>query len=97
MASNLTTAVTSKGQVTIPVEVRRLLGLQRHDRVRFTVRDGEVFVERAHLSLEEAFAAVPPRYTNKDWKEIRQAVAEERVAAYLRKFPAGGKIGASDV
>lgn len=84
--ANLTTSLTSKGQVTIPVEIRRLLGLRPHDRVRFTVRDGQVFVERAHLSLEEAFAAVPPRYTNKDWSEIKREVAEEREEYYRRKY-----------
>ncbi len=28
--------VTSKGQITIPVEVRRLLGVQAGDHIRFT-------------------------------------------------------------
>lgn len=86
MTTNLTTSVTSKGQVTIPVAIRRLLGLRPRDRVRFTVRDGEVVVERAHLSLEEAFAAVPPHYTNKDWSEIKREVAEEREEYYRRKY-----------
>ncbi len=31
-------AVTSKGQATVPIEVRRLLGLKPHDRVAFIVR-----------------------------------------------------------
>ena len=30
-------AVTSKGQITIPAEVRRAMGLQHQDRVVFTV------------------------------------------------------------
>ena len=32
--------MTSKGQITIPVEVRKRLGLGHGDRVEFTVEDG---------------------------------------------------------
>ncbi|MDF1521530.1 MAG: AbrB/MazE/SpoVT family DNA-binding domain-containing protein [Trueperaceae bacterium] len=32
--------MTSKGQITIPVEVRKQLGLGRGDRVEFTLEDG---------------------------------------------------------
>ena len=32
--------MTSKGQVTIPVEVRKQLGLGQGDRVEFTLEDG---------------------------------------------------------
>ena len=39
--------ITSKGQVTVPVEVRRKLGLQRGDLVEFRERDGETTIVRA--------------------------------------------------
>jgi AbrB family looped-hinge helix DNA binding protein len=32
--------MTSKGQITIPVEVRKRLGLDQGDRVEFTLEDG---------------------------------------------------------
>ena len=32
--------MTSKGQVTIPIEVRRRLGLRQGDRIAFEVADG---------------------------------------------------------
>jgi AbrB family looped-hinge helix DNA binding protein len=39
-------AVTSKGQITIPIEVRKKLGLKAGDRVRFVVgADGEVILK----------------------------------------------------
>lgn len=37
-----TTTVTSKGQVTIPVEIRRLLGVRAHDKVAFLVEAHQV-------------------------------------------------------
>jgi AbrB family looped-hinge helix DNA binding protein len=40
-------AVTSKGRITIPVEVRRAMGLQPQDRVVFTVMPDGITVMRA--------------------------------------------------
>ena len=40
-------AVTSKGQITIPVEVRQALGLRARDRVVFTVMPDGTTVLRA--------------------------------------------------
>lgn len=35
-----TATMTSKGQITIPVDIRRRLGLKQGDRVAFEVTDG---------------------------------------------------------
>jgi AbrB family looped-hinge helix DNA binding protein len=40
-------AVTSKGQITIPADVRRAMGLQHQDRVVFTVMPDGTTVMRA--------------------------------------------------
>lgn len=37
--------VTSKGQVTIPVRIRRKLGIRANTRVDFVEKDGEVVLE----------------------------------------------------
>lgn len=39
--------VTSKGQVTIPIDIRDMLGIQPHTEVRFVVRKGIVVLEKA--------------------------------------------------
>ncbi len=39
--------ITSKGQVTIPVEMRKLAGLQPNMEVEFDFRDGELILRRA--------------------------------------------------
>jgi AbrB family looped-hinge helix DNA binding protein len=36
------TKVSSKGQVTVPIEIRRRLGVKSGDRVQFVVKQGEV-------------------------------------------------------
>lgn len=41
-----TAAITSKGQITIPIEVRRKLGLKPGDRVRFVESEnGEIILK----------------------------------------------------
>ncbi len=47
--------LTSKGQVTIPAEVRRRLGLHPGDRVGFVVDGDEVRLVRKENRIEAAF------------------------------------------
>ena len=42
--------MTSKGQVTVPVEIRRRLGLKQGDRVEFREYSGETIISRAAQS-----------------------------------------------
>jgi AbrB family looped-hinge helix DNA binding protein len=44
MTAMLRTRITSKGQVTIPIEARRQLDLQPGDELVFAVRDRELYV-----------------------------------------------------
>ena len=60
MNKPLTSRLTSKGQATIPVEVRRALQLKEGDKVVFEMKKGKVTVRRAEpidaawLKLSEA-------------------------------------------
>lgn len=42
----LVRSVTRKGQVTIPIKIRRLLGIEPHDRVTFHVEHDKVYLTR---------------------------------------------------
>jgi len=54
--------LTSKGQITIPLEVRERLGLDTGDRVDFIIRDsGEIVVEPATVDLLELRGSVKRR------------------------------------
>ena len=46
--------VTQKGQVTIPLAVRKLLGVKSRDRVTFRVTEGRVELA-AQMTLEAAY------------------------------------------
>lgn len=54
MNKPLLSRLTSKGQATIPVEVRRALRLRAGDRVVFDLKNGKVTIRRAD-SLDTAF------------------------------------------
>lgn len=54
--------ISSQGQVTIPVEVRRLLGLQKGDRVQFIVDDdARVRLTTPRYTMESVFGSVAGR------------------------------------
>ena len=54
-------AVTSKGQITIPADVRRAMGLQHQDRVVFTVMPDGTTVMRAKTRSLQTLAGVLKR------------------------------------
>ena len=60
--------ITSKGQITIPQEVRRRLGLKQGDRVSFELEDGNTVLKPHHSSENpfEAFAGVLESFETKD-------------------------------
>jgi AbrB family looped-hinge helix DNA binding protein len=75
------TVVTRKGQITLPAEMRRLLGIKEGDKVAVTVV--EEGGEEPRLSLkpvrsvaEMTFGAVRPRKRPEDFKELRRAFEE---------------------
>ncbi len=76
--------VTSKGQVTIPREVRKALGLKKHDQVLFFVQGRTALlmpVEKVDLlSLFGCLPATRP-YPGEEavWEEVGQALARGEV------------------
>jgi AbrB family looped-hinge helix DNA binding protein len=76
----ITSTVTSKGQVTIPAEVRKHLGIDRGDKISFLIEE------------EGVIRIVAPRYSNvaslrgaagtlekpSSWKEIVEVAHDDR-------------------
>ena len=66
-----TTTTTQRNQVTIPAEVRRLLGLKPRDKVAFTIEDGgKVRLAAASFNLESAFGSVKLSTSPEDFDEV---------------------------
>jgi len=53
-----TSRVTTKGQVTIPSDVRKQLGIHQGDRVGFVYEDGKVIILPVIKDIEAAFGIV---------------------------------------
>ncbi len=50
--------ITSKGQVTIPIDIRRKLGVKEGDKILFVEEAGKVYILNASMeALKEAQAA----------------------------------------
>lgn len=90
--------ITSKGQVTIPVEIRRELGLSAGDMVAFETREGYATLTKrrpvaeimAELRDQYPELSQPPRYATKD--EAIDAAMRERVAGYEDKERYGDEL-----
>jgi AbrB family looped-hinge helix DNA binding protein len=81
--------VSTKGQVTIPIEIRRKLGLREGDKVVFMEQDGNIVLLNSNRiawkELQTAFegAAEEAGFQSEEdvidfCKEIRQEMWEER-------------------
>ena len=53
-------AITVKGQVTIPVSLRRKFGLQRGDKVVFKEEDNKIYLQPVQNRVEAAFGIITP-------------------------------------
>jgi len=67
--------ITSKGQITLPVEVRRALGLRPGDRVSFrTARDGSVVVEPETVDLMSLKGSVKSKVRGVSVEQMQHAL-----------------------
>lgn len=70
--------ISQKGQVTIPVEVRKLLDVENQGKVSLTVLNSKQAVLKPPTStLEQVFASVKP--IKKNFLEIRKIARQDRV------------------
>jgi AbrB family looped-hinge helix DNA binding protein len=53
-------AITVKGQVTIPISLRRKFGLQRGDKVVFKEEDNKIYLQPVQNRVEAAFGIITP-------------------------------------
>jgi bifunctional DNA-binding transcriptional regulator/antitoxin component of YhaV-PrlF toxin-antitoxin module len=82
----IVTSLTQRSQVTLPVEVRKVLGLMPRDKVAFIIDGSEVRLKPARYTLESVAGSVEPMEGVQDFDEqIRQA-KEERVQRTIEQM-----------
>lgn len=80
-----TAKVTSKGQITIPVEVRKALGLKPGDVVTFFEFERGLFAIRPRTgSIHDLEGCVPKLDYVPTIEEMNEAVADAVAESYLR-------------
>ena len=72
-------AVTSKGQTTLPRQVRKSLGLEPGDRVRYIISDGEVRLVKARSVMELEGILHRPGQKPVSLEEMEQAIGKGAV------------------
>jgi AbrB family looped-hinge helix DNA binding protein len=80
----IVTSLTQRGQVTVPAEVRRLLGLKSRDKVAFAIDNDQVRLVPATFTLESAYGSVKPRNRPEDFKALSRVAGEERARLKMR-------------
>jgi AbrB family looped-hinge helix DNA binding protein len=75
------TTITTKGQVTIPADIRARLGLKPHDKVVFDLDGDTARLRKIESAIEAIYGSVQPRNRPEDFRKLRedfeQGVADE--------------------
>jgi AbrB family looped-hinge helix DNA binding protein len=80
------TTITQRGQVTIPVEVQRLLGVGPRDKVAFTIDQDQVRLVPARFTLESAYGSVEPPTRTENFEQISREAKEEHAQRTMTKL-----------
>ena len=81
-----TSRMTSKGQVTIPAEIREELGLKPRDTVQFVLDGKRVIIEPVESALLRVYRSVPaldPPITDRELREAFERDVADEVAGEL--------------
>jgi AbrB family looped-hinge helix DNA binding protein len=79
---SFTRSLTQKGQVTIPLPIRKLLGLVDNEPVLFEVLDGKVSIKTTKMRLEDTFGAIKPLPKSLSLHAMNEIIADERAKKY---------------
>lgn len=81
-----TSRLSAKGQVVIPVEIRKMLNLEEGDTVKYILtEDGEIKIEPSKRSsvLDLFGSLIPVEPDLRDFSEIRDEMRREREKKFL--------------
>ena len=74
--------ITSKGQVTIPIDIRRKLGVKEGDKILFVEEAGKVYILNASMEVlkkaQAAFAGEAQRVGLNDESDVVAMIKELR-------------------
>jgi antitoxin PrlF len=80
------TTITQRGQVTIPAEVRRILGAGPRDKIAFRVEGNVVQLAPVEFTLDQVFGSVTPIQRPEDFEELSRIAKEEKAERTYREM-----------
>ncbi len=80
-----TSSVSPKGQVTIPIKIRKRLGVKPKDKVAFYIEGDEVKIAPVTSALDESYGSVAPLKPPRNWNEIEEIAREEQAQSAVRE------------
>ncbi len=84
-----TSVVTQKGQVTIPAEIRRALGIKANDRITFVLQEDRVCIEPIAETLDSIYGAVEPIERPEDFQRRRDDAIDDHIESTMREAESG--------
>ncbi len=81
-----TSSVSQKGQITLPMELRKKLEIEPKDVVVIAMDNGHISIEKAGANLLSGFGVVPVPDHSRSWKEIERDVFDDIAEQNVRKW-----------
>jgi AbrB family looped-hinge helix DNA binding protein len=78
-------SVSPKGQITLPIEIRRQLGVMPKDSVSMRLEGDTVTVRPASFTLAQVFGSVEPAAPTDAFKAMELSAREERAEREVRR------------
>jgi AbrB family looped-hinge helix DNA binding protein len=94
-----TSTLSPEGEVAIPYELRRQLGLETGDQVELSVDDGVLYLVPATKSaswVERTYGIFAPRMRPEDFQELRRMFQDEVAQEVVREAGTGPHADAPD-
>ena len=80
--------VTSKGQVTIPIEIRKKLGIKNGDKILFVEEAGKIYMLNSSMDAlreaQRAFAGEAERIGLRDDNDVMEMIKEIREESVVK-------------
>jgi antitoxin PrlF len=83
---SVVSTISTKGQVTIPAEIRRHLGVGDHDQVAFVIENNQVRLQPVEFTLASAYGSVEPTSHPEDFETVTSKAKEERAKRAIAKL-----------
>lgn len=82
-------SITQRGQVTLPAEVRRVVGVKPREKVTFEVEGNQTRVVPSRFTVETAYGSVPPLPGCRDIDELIREANEENARQIVDEMNQG--------